>query len=190
MSNTRKPTARKAAANKPDVAAILESAKRAEKTVELCLRGDLVAQVEELDRQLRASNSTGGDRLVGNVAGRKIAQQIAALQADMRDATIVVRLRAMPRREFQKFIAEHGPRDGNAEDRAAGVNVDTYFDELIKACAVAPELTEAQWDQLLDAVNTRQWNDLRAAASDLNTERVTVPFSAAASLMLPTSDAK
>lgn len=183
MSNRRR------ANGKPDVTTILAGAKRAERTVELCLRGDLVAEVEDLERQLRDS-STAAERLTGNVEGRKVAQRIEALREQMLDHTIVIRLRAMSRREFQQFIVDHGPRDGNADDQAAGINTETYFDDLIKACTVEPVLTDEQWDGLFDAVNTRQWNDLRTAASNLNTERVSIPFSAAASLMLPRSGEK
>lgn len=184
MSNRRKPNN-----TKPDVASILAAARRAEKTVELCLRGDLVAEVEDLERQLRDA-SAPTDRLIGNAEGRKIARQIEDLQREMRDHTIVLRLRALSRREFQQFVAEHPPRKGNEEDERAGVNVETYFDDLIKVCTVEPELTDEQWETLFDAVNTRQWNDLRSAAIDLNTDRVSVPFSAAASLLIRFSGEK
>ena len=180
MANTRKGN------GKPDPAAVIAAAKPAERTVEICLRGDLVAEVENLERQMRDHRT---DRMVGNPQGHKLAQQVERLRADMRASTIVVRLRAMSRRDFQKFVAEHGPRDGNADDQATGINTDTYFDDLIKACAVEPDLSADQWDALLDACNTKQWDDLSAAAFQLNTQRVTVPFSAAASLLTPTSDA-
>lgn len=192
MVNTRKtttparkraPAREKPAPPKPDPLAVIAAAKLPEKTVELCLRGDLVAQVEDLERQMQAVKPPT-DRMVGNVEGRKLAAQIGQLQQQMRSSTIVFHLRALSHREYRDFIVAHPPRDDNQVDAMYGYNRETYFTDLTRLCLTAPELDDEQWEQLLNALTAKQWDELAGAADSLNSDSVSVPFSGAASLIL------
>lgn len=183
MANTRR-------AKKADVTELIASAALPERTVSLCVRGDLVAEVERLERELAALRAGSDTRLSGNAEARKIATRIEDLREQMQSATVEFTMRAMRRRDFQKFLAAHPPREGNAVDRAVGFNTETYIEGLVRECIVTPEITDEQWDTLCDSMTAAQWQEFVDAAKTLNMERVSVPFSLRASLLLQASDEK
>lgn len=169
---------------------IIRSAKLPEATVPVCVRGDLAAEVERLDKQLTDLNSNTDGRLVGNAQARELAERIEALRAEMADSTVALRLRAMPHREWAKLAAAHKPREGEDVDQALGINMETFPAALIRASIVDPELDHDTWDTLADTLTFEQWDTLTTAAWNLNRREVSVPFSATASRILQTSDAK
>jgi hypothetical protein len=79
-----------------DIKSMLNGARLPERTVPICLRGDLVAEHEELERQLEEANRRASDSLAGNGAG-ELADRIEALQEEMRAATVTFRVRALPK---------------------------------------------------------------------------------------------
>lgn len=188
MANTRKVTGANSAPSPADVLALITGAQLPRRTVPLCLRGDLVSEVDELEEQL--SREKPADRLTGNAEGRRIATRIEELRAEMQSSTVNFRLQALPRRGFQKFAAEHAPREGNAEDKALGINTETYFVDLVRACLVEPELDDEQFETFIDRLAIASWRKLTEAATDLNLEAPTIPFSQAASLYLRRSPEK
>lgn len=205
MANTRRAKPDVNGSAKIDVRALIASAKRPERIVPVCLRGDLIAQLNHLEQQLRARRNPA-DRLVGDPEARALAEQIAALQEQMREATIEFTLRAIPRRDMVQFIIDHRPREGNDADRAANINLETYFPELVERCLVDPELTHREYVALVGgtyvdpddssvepeefdgALGAGQFEQLAEAASVLNMSGVSVPFSPSASVILQSSD--
>lgn len=180
MSNTRKAKS---------VDALIASAALPRRTIHVCVRGDLVAEVERLEREISAQHNPLGDtRLTGNAEARKIAEQIESLRAEMQDSTIEFVLQALPRRAFQKFYADHPPRDSNADDKAMGYNTETFHDDLVRASIVEPVLSDEQWGQLADNMTAAQWHEFVTASQTLNMERVSIPFSLSASAALQRSD--
>lgn len=178
MSNTRKVKS---------LDALISAAALPQRTIPLCIRGDLVAEVERLEREL-LSLRTPDSRLTGNPEARKVGERIEAVRVDMQESTIEFVLQALPRRVFQKFYAEHPPRDDNASDKALGYNTDTFHDDLVRASIVAPELSDEQWELLADRMTAAQWQDFVTASQVLNIEKVSVPFSLSASAVLQPSD--
>ncbi len=175
---------------KPDTKAILAAAKPRERSVELCLRGDLMAQMQDLQRQLiqaqAQEQATGGGSLDGGEA-HAIAEQIRELEDEMRAHSIDVKFRALPRRKWRALIAEHPPREDDETDRALGLNGDTFFDAAIRACAVDPVFDQADWDALDAVLSDAEWNTLSNAAWAVNARDVNVPFSQRASRILASS---
>ena len=178
MSNTRKAKT---------VDALIASAALPRRTIQHCVRGDLVAEVERLERDLMNTRSPDS-RLTGNPEARKIAERIEAVREEMQDSTIEFVLQALPRRSFQKFCVAHPPRDGNDEDRALGFNTETFHDDLVRASIVEPELSDEQWETLADRMTSAQWQEFVTASQLLNIEKVSVPFSLSASAALQRSD--
>lgn len=195
-----------------DISEILAGAKLPEDTVDLCLRADLVAEHERLDAELEARLERPNQKLGGDPRRAELAAQIVALEEQMRESTITVRLRAMPKRRWRALVMAHPPRLNEDGARIPvdfrGVNSDTFYDPLIRASVTEPELTDDQWTHLLghtaaeaealeaagkgdevqDGVLTsRQHDGLFAAAWDLNRDEVTVPKSSAASRLTPSS---
>lgn len=180
----------------------IKAARLPECTVPICLRGDLVAEFEELERQLTESLRTPADSLEGDGSG-SIAERMEELRQQMLDETTPFRLRALPKPKWRKFVGSHPPReteDGkiDARDQALGVNVDTFFDALIRRSVVDPALDEEDWLDLIGGVRkledgteeevegvltSRQFDDLGNAAWGLNRREISIPFSPAASRM-------
>ncbi|AGL13882.1 hypothetical protein [Actinoplanes sp. N902-109] len=180
-----------------DFNALLDQATRPEKTVQLCMRGDLVARHEQLDRELTKAQQRARDSLAGGNVG-ELTDQIRAIEQEMADSTWTFRLRALRRRDFRALVAAHPPRrvvaDGeekiHEQDQFTGVNGETFHDALIRACLVDPELDDAQWERLVDSLNDRQFDELAGAAWGVNRSDVDVPFSRAASRTSPDSESE
>jgi hypothetical protein len=180
----RKAAAVPAAAPKPDFATLLAGARLPERTVSVCLRGDLVAEHEQADRELEKLIDKPSQKFGGDGRGQ-LQQQIRDLEAEMAAATYDFRLRALPRAAWHAFIAEHPPRREpdnslNASDAATGVNVETFYEALIRRCLIDPDLDDEAWFRLTESLTDRQFDDLASAAWGLNRRDVDVPFSRAA----------
>lgn len=169
-----------------DFDALLDQARPVERTVPLCLRGDLVAEFEALERELAKAQAKANDSLAGSGASG-IAARMEALREQMADSTVEFRLRGLPRPKYRALTAAHPPRqlaDGKVhpQDENDGLNVDTFYDALIRACLVGPVLSEAQLTRLLDeALSDRQFEQLAIGAVACCRGSVDVPFSFAAS---------
>lgn len=171
------------AAQNPTFADLLATAKLPEITVPVCMRADLAAEHDQLDRELtklidKPSTKFGGD-------GRgELKQRIEALEAEMQANTYPFRLRGMSRPKWKAFVAEHPPRkadngDPDPRDAAIGVDISTFFVALIRRSLVDPELIDEQWADLMGKITDRQFDTLADAAWGLNRKEVDVPFSAA-----------
>jgi len=170
----------------------LAAAKLPERTVEICLRGDLVAAHEEAERQLKLAEGKAADSLAGSGAGPLI-EQIEALEAQMQEASQVFTVRALPHRRspaddrptHNELKKAHPPRRGTdgeiIEDDGLGYNVETFNEALVRLCVVDPELDAADWDALLAVISEGQFAVLALACLLLNRGDIDVPFSQAAS---------
>lgn len=170
---------------KKNFTAMLAVAKLPERTVQICLRGDLAAEHEQLNSELELLEKKAVDTLAGN-GGAELAERITALEAEMQDNSYPFVVRAMPTAQFRAFKAAHPVRvgeDGEADKRDAvfDFNADTGFEPLLRLSIVDPELDDAQWAQLLATLTERQFEDLAGAAWMLNRGEIDVPFSRAAS---------
>lgn len=171
-----------------DVEALIDAAQPAQRSVPLCLRGDLQSAYEELERRLEAAEDTDmGDSLASGSATAGIEAEMAALRDQMRSSTITVVMRALPRKAYRKLMSLHPPKrddEGKVDpqDATVGFNMDTFFDPLIRACWAKPEISKTRMNLLLDEkISDRQWQRLGRTAWDVNTEDVDVPFSSAGS---------
>jgi uncharacterized small protein (DUF1192 family) len=175
-----------------DFRALLKGAKLPERSVPVCLRGDLAADHETAERELEQAQNSSADSLAGSGVG-ELVERIEALQAEMQQHTYDFRLRALPRPEFRALMASHPPRqldDGglDQDDASVGWNQATFTDALIRACTVDPLLDDTEWTDLLGSKLTdRQYVDLSNAAWFVNRGEVDVPFSRAASRAKRTS---
>jgi hypothetical protein len=161
--------------------AMLAEAKLPERTVQICLRGDLVADHEAAERELEQAQRNPANSLAGSGAA-EIAERIEALELEMREHTYDFRLRALPRHTFRALQVGHPPRDGEKQDAGFGVNAETFFPALIRATVVDPELDDAEWTDLLDTrLTDYQFQELALGAWMLNAREVDIPFSRAAS---------
>lgn len=166
---------------------LLASAKQPETTVTLCLRADLQAEWEQLDRELTDLRARASRKLAGSNDEVELARQVQAVEEEMAASTITVTLRALTRRPWMQLVQSHPPRKDNEGDKQLGINQDTFFDALIGACVVDPELDEERLTGLLDALTSHQFDQLTEAAWSINRQDVSVPFSPIASRIITSS---
>jgi hypothetical protein len=190
----------------------LRRAKLAERTVPICLSGDLVAEFEAAERALVDAQRKNTNSLAGDGTG-DILDRMSQLQEQMRDDTEIFRLRAMPKAKFRALVAAHPPRrtddgqDVDERDKFIGVNTETFFDALIRASVVEPVLDDEDWRVLLGddedeqarieaegepvedgKLTDKQFDTLSDVAWYLNRGDVNIPFSPAASRMSRSSE--
>lgn len=170
-----------------DAKVLLKSASRPERTVEVCLDAALQAEWEILTERLEHTGG-GGQPLLNRLDERgELAAKIADVEENMRASTVTLRFRALPRREWVALTAQHAPRDGNAEDRIFGYDVDATAEAAARAGLVDPELDDDDWAALDDALSQGQWMAIRTAVLAVNAGKADVPFSRAASRILQAS---
>lgn len=116
-----------------------------------------------------------------------IVARMDALRGEMKAGSITVVLEALTRRNFLKLARMHPVRrdeDGKPEpmDITMGVNVETIWDPLIRACWVSPTITKARLTRVLDEIlSDAQYSALAGLAWEVNRADVDIPFSYAAS---------
>jgi hypothetical protein len=173
----------------------IKAAQLPQRTVEICLNGDLVAEHEQAERDLEQAQRTAGDSLAGNGAA-EIAERIEALEAAMRESTEVFILRALPQKKnprdsrptWRELLERHPPRRGDdgeivEADKGLLLNTATFYEDLIKVSTVSPEMDDEDWEGLLGVISNAQYGELSMGAWFLNRSEVDIPFSLAASRM-------
>ncbi|WP_045746385.1 hypothetical protein [Actinoplanes rectilineatus] len=193
----------------------LDAARLPERTISICLRGDLVAEHEIADAELEQLQKQPVQRLGGD--GRAaLRERIRALEAEMAEATEVFRLRAPTRRQYRALVAAHPPRRNEKDevdeaDQVMGLDRSTFFEALMRVSTISPdmgvdieayfkELIEAQdagadlpkppqgdWPKLIDVLTDKQYGDFTDAAWYLSRGEIKIPFSRAASLTNPST---
>jgi hypothetical protein len=188
MDTTELPADDVTPVNGADVLAIIDAAQRPRRSIALCLRGDLVSEYEDLDRQREEAEKTDtGDSLASGSGTAVIVARMDALREEMKASTIVVAMEAIPRREFLKLCSLHPVRrdeDGtpNRDDVGLGVNVETIWGPLIRACWADPVVDKPRLTKLLDdKLSDSQFTQLANLAWLVNRGDVDIPFSYAAS---------
>lgn len=170
---------------KKDIAKIrglVQNAKRGERVVPLNLRGDVQMQIEELEEQLAKLNDAVELPTLGEQSPKVLlAKQIKALIEEVEGDTIKVLLRALPRRQWADLVAKY---PGKTDDVLFDLAI---YNEAVPACWVEPELDDETRDKLLDELTQGQWDQLVNAVAVLNRGDQRVPFSALASRTLRNS---
>jgi hypothetical protein len=168
-----------------DAEDLIANVRLPEAHVPLCLRGDLLAELADLERQLDEANGRDqADSLAAGGAARRIAERMETVHAEIREHTHVFRFRALPRHVFRQLQDEHPPREGNAVDNAIGANYDTFQAPLIAACCLDPVLTAEQADAMVDVMSEAQTVELFGAALTLNRTKADLPKFETASAIL------
>lgn len=187
----------------------LAAARLPERTVEICLRGDLQADFEVAEKALvealaaaKTSNSKEGPGVAQYV------EAVKAIQEQMADSIETFRIRALKSQHYRALVDAYPPRereDGTFDEsdlqlgfnritffaalvRAStvspdmGVDVDAYFAEAIAARAAGadiPLIPEGDWPKLVEELTDKQWSDLVDAAFYSTKAEVGVPKSLA-----------
>ena len=158
------------------------------------MRSDLQAEWERLENELKADLAAQAASQQATLAGAapepnlELAEKIRAVEAEMADAVVTLRLRAMGRAEWFALTAAHPPRDDVYIDRAQGFNGSTIWDDMIAATLVEPKLDKERVTKLLDSLTSGQVDRLASEAYALNRRDIaSVPFSVTASHIIHSS---
>jgi hypothetical protein len=168
-----------------DVKSILKRRRRRQSEENVCLRGDLAGEYEQLEKRL--ADLPKNNKLSGDPQRQQILDDMDRIRAEMQRDTVTFVLRALPEAAFQALIDEHPPRrdgdDIDERDARLGFDRSTFYRPLIRACTVEPELDDEDWDLLLggDGLSPGDFHRLSLRALELNGQEVDVPFSPAAS---------
>jgi len=156
---------------------LLKAAKLPERSVSVCLRGDLVADIEALERDLKAAledRATNG-RLGSKSQAKDLADQIEAKRAEMGEAMVTFRLRAMKASEWRGYTSRHQGKDG-------GIDVLPLMGEAIPASVIEPDDMDAEdWVTFNENTPASEMGKLIDAVWELNMQGVNVPKSPLAS---------
>jgi len=159
---------------------ILKAAKPREKTILVCIRGDLAGEAERLQDELsRVSEDWEPSDLTDVHPGRAIAEQLKAVHAQVREAEEPFTLRYIGDRAYSDLLAAHPPQsDEEAFDSVA------FPRALVAASCVQPEMSEEQVIELFEVINEGEIKKLFDAAWDVHNSSDVIPFSLAASALL------
>jgi hypothetical protein len=175
------------------IADLKAKVRRPEKSVALCLAGDLQVTFEDLERELAQAREkpASGTLAGGNAGATAIAKQIQALQAEMREHNEVFRFRGLTRREYSDLVAKNPPTEEQLEENPnADVDWEKFGVALIAACCVSHPMSEADAGELVDILTAAQYGALYQAASAVNVLGLDIPNSFTASAVLASSKRK
>lgn len=159
-----------------DADELIRGVRLSEAHVPLCLRGDLLASREALERKLAEAHQLDQvNSLASGGAARQVAEELEQLLAEIERNTHLFRFRALPRQEFRALQDKHPPRPDSDVDRAIGGNMETLQAPLIEACCIDPAMTLQQVEELLDVLSEGQAMELFGCALTLNRSRADLP---------------
>lgn len=153
--------------------------KRVEGIVELCTDQSAYADWEMAKNALEEARSGAG---AGRMAGDptlELAKAVQATEGPMSEATIVFRLRALPRRRWQEFVSEYPAREDNENDGYLGVDQSRFFDAVMSEVGTTVSVNEkisgkvvdfdpADWNDLADEMSDGQWGAFASKLMELN----------------------
>jgi hypothetical protein len=156
-------------------------ASRATDVISLCLAGDLVEQLADLNRQLEAAPAPTN---LGDTTRRDLAERIVALQDQMRESTVDFRLRALPARQWDPLWAAVPDRIEGEAPEAYAERLFPYYTTIVSRTVVDPAMTPEQVADLVDDLSSGTWNRLARRCVRVNLGEVDVPNSEAASALI------
>jgi hypothetical protein len=151
-------------------------------TVRLLTRGDLIADLERLEREL-AEARMSDDRLNEPDRAPSVARQIEEVQTEARRYEREFVFQEVGRREWTDLLAEHPP---SKEQRDLGLdhNPDTFLPAGIAASCVKPVgVTVEGIAKLADKLGAGRYDLLWGACLAANRGDSRIPSSAAASVL-------
>ena len=157
----------------PDISSLLEQASPREATVQVCLAGDVGAELEALEAELADLGEWTPTSLGQANPAFELRERIEAARQRVRDAAVEFRFRALGHRAYSNLLAAHPAPEDSKEPYDAG----SFLPALLAACCIEPSLTPAQVDRLLDVVNDGTARILFQMALSVNEEPSPVPFS-------------
>lgn len=182
MSNTVK-------AKPLDLKAKLAAAKRPQRVVPINLRGDLIAEVQELNEELGdLQRETAGDRrLAEHPRAAEIVARIDAIKAEAEESELELRLQAVPGERWRRALTDNPPAEIE-KDEGYIANTNDVAKDLFPESIISPDLDDEDIASLLDVLADAQWQMIVNTIWHLNSGDNKIPFSSLASQARRSSD--
>ena len=159
---------------------ILKQAKPRERTVMVCIRGDLAGEAERLAEEIsKVSEDWEPSDLTEVHPARELAAQLKAVREQARAAEVPFTLRYIGDKAYSDLLAAHPGENDNEL-----FNSVTFPRALIAASCVDPVMSEDQAAELFETLNQGEIKKLFDAAWDVHNSSDLIPFSLAASALL------
>ena len=155
------------------------------RTVPLCLAGELVEEIAQLELQLAEAPPPTS---LGDGTRRQLAEQIVELQERMRESTVDFHLLAMPARKWAEFWATLPVRGEKESDDEWGGRIAEFYAGMVSRSCTDPVMSPEQVGELADVLHFNAWNRLVSNCLSLNRGEVDVPNSEAASELTRNSE--
>lgn len=168
----------------PSTADLIARAKPRTLEVPVCSAGDLVDAHDALTRELAQHRNTseslagGGDPSI-----TALARQIADLEDEMAASTVTFKVQSIGRKAWADLKAAHPPTPTERK-QGLDINMATFPQAAITACAVEPAVSPAEAEQLTVVLPDGEWGKLWSAVLGVNLGVMDTPKSAAAAAIL------
>jgi len=156
------------------------------KILPLCLAGEVMEEIDDLERQLAEAKPS--ENLEERSPKLVIAEQIAEAQERMREATVDFHLRAMGARTWSAFYAGQPERRDGESGTEWDERIYPWYAELVSRSCTDPVMSVEQVAELVDLINGRSWAELTNTCFLLNAGKVDIPNSDAASALIRSSE--
>lgn len=157
-----------------DLEAWISSARMPERSVTVYGRGDLLADHQAAEETLRARKAAD-DRLVGDGGRQGLADQVRELEAQIRASQRTFRVRGLTAAE------QKAAQDAAKAEQGDDADITAHW---LAASTISPVMTLEQVRAVRGKIGEGQYVDWFNASIKATNERVTVPFSPAASAYL------
>ena len=159
---------------------IIKQATPRERTVQVCIRGDLAGEAERLAAEVaKVSEDWEPSDLAEEHPGRALAAQLKEVREQARAAEVPFTLRYIGDKAYSDLLAAHPSSDANELFDSVA-----FPKALIAACCVDPVMTVDQATELFEKLNQGEIKKLFDAAWDVHNSSELIPFSLAASALL------
>jgi hypothetical protein len=163
----------------------IKAARFPEMTLSVCLRGDLIADLEQTEAALEALTDPKDDRLNSPTRAERVRLEKVAktLRERMTAESVAFRVRGLPRAEWRELAAAHPPKAGEQADEKNGFHAQTFWPAVVRRCTIEPDLDEDDYQALLGDETTpgkltsNQFGRWADACWAVNERGVDVPFS-------------
>lgn len=171
--------------------------KRARRVVPLVTDMSLVAEHDQAKERFAAlaANKPLVNMEIPDASITEAAEAVREIEQQMAASRMAFTIEALPKKEFTEFEISHPPRDGNAEDANAGLNL-AEADGLIALCIKSVQDNDGnpvdfdpatEWEPLAAELSDGQWLDFAQAVLEVN-RGSQAPFLRAASLVIQRSE--
>lgn len=153
---------------------LLKQVKPATASVRVCLRGDLLGDLDLVNDDLEQYDGWEPSSMSDPDPRTDLKARKAELEAQMRAESAVFRFKAIGDKAWSDLLAAHPPREGKEEEE--NWDATTFPTALLAASAVEPAMTIEQAGQLMDGLTLNQRNTLFGASMSACVREVSIPF--------------